>query len=156
MEFKELLAAFAAKYKIEDLNEVDGAAVLAVDGIPVELLDEPQTQSMLACAEIGFPPPDANGSYGALMLKANFMLHGTEGATLCQNPDTGAYAIVRTFPLALTDAVSLGNGLESLVNQAEDWRKILSGMRVAEEARLKVLKTGDSHHEMISNGFFHV
>ena len=33
MEFKELLAAFAAKYGIEGLNDTDGVAVLEVDGI---------------------------------------------------------------------------------------------------------------------------
>ena len=156
MEFKELLAAFAAKYGIEGLNDTDGVAVLEVDGITVELLDDPQTRSMFACAEIGFPPPDADGAFGAMMLKANFLLHGTEGATLCQNPETGAYALVRPFPLALTDAVSLGAGIESLVNQTDNWRKILAGLRVAEDVCSKGLDKGDSHHDMISNGFFHV
>ena len=156
MEFKELLSAFAAKYGVEGLDGADGAAALDVDGVSVELLDDPQTQCVLACAEIGLPPPDANGMFGTMMLQANFMLRGTEGATLCQNPETHAYALVRPFPLALTDVESFGAGLESLVNQTENWRKALAGLRIAEDAQPTALETGDSHHDMLSNGFFHV
>ena len=103
MDYKELIAAFAAKYGIEGLDGADGVAELDVDGFRVELLDDPQTHSLLACVEIGFPQPDADGAFCGLMLKANFLLRDTEGATLCQNPETGAYALVRPFPLALAD-----------------------------------------------------
>jgi hypothetical protein len=156
MEFKELLAAFAAEYGIKGLDGDDGAAALEVDGLRVELLEDPQARSVLACAEIGLPPPDANGEFGAMMLQANFLLRATAGATLCQNPDTGAYGIVRSFPLALADTASFGAGLESLVNQAENWRKILSGLREAESARAAADSSDDSHHDMISSGFVHV
>ena len=156
MEFKELLAAFAVKYGVKGLDGSDGAAELEVDGIRVELLDDPHTQSIFACAEIGHPPPDANGAFGAMMLQANFLLRGTEGATLCQNPETSAYALVRPFPLALTDVESFAAGLESLVNQVENWRKALAGLREAESAQSTAPETDDSHHDMISNGYFHV
>ena len=156
MEFKELIAGFADRYGIEGLDGADGAAELKVDGIRVELLDDPQTHSLFACAEIGHPPPDANGAFGAMMLEANFLLRATEGATLCQNPETHAYALVRPFPLALTDVESLAAGLESLVNQAENWRKALSGLHTAERARSTALESDGAHHDMISNGYFHV
>lgn len=156
MEFKELLAAFAAKYNIEGLDGAEGVAELEVDGIRVELLEDSQARSLVACAEIGLPPPDANGAFGAMMLRANFLLCATEGATLCENPETGAYAIVRQFPLAMTDAESLGAGIESLVNQTENWRKALAGLREAESARSKAQKVDDSHHDMLSSGFVHV
>ena len=61
MEFKELLAAFAAKFGIEGLGGADGVAELEVDGIRVEMLEDSQARSLIACAEIGLPPPDANG-----------------------------------------------------------------------------------------------
>ena len=156
MEFKELLAAFAAKYEVDGLDGVDGVAELEVDGIRVEMLEDSQARSLIACAEIGLPPPDANGAFGAMMLKANFLLRATAGATLCQNPETGAYALVRPFPLALTDVESLCKGLESLVNQAENWRTALLGLREAESARSETQKVDDSHHDMLSSGFFHV
>ena len=156
MEFKELLAAFAAKYGVEGLDGVDGVAELEVDGIRVELLEDPQTRSLVACAEIGLPPPDANGAFGAMMLKANFLLRATAGATLCQNPETGAYALVRPFPLALADGESLAAGLESLVNQTENWRKALAGLREAEAARSETQGVEDTHYDMLSSGYFHV
>ena len=159
MEFKELLAAFAAKYNIEGLDGAEGVAELEVDGIRVELLEDPQARSLVACAEIGLPPPDANGAFGAMMLRANFLLRATEGATLCQNPETQAYALVRPFPLAITDVESLAAGLESLANQTENWRKALAGLNTAEAAKERGAAStldGDSHHDMMASGFFHV
>ena len=156
MEFGELIAAFAAKNEIAGLDGADGVVELEVDGIRVELLEDPQTRSLVACAEIGLPPPDANGAFGSMMLKAIFLLRATAGATLCQNPETDAYALVRPFPLALTDCESLAAGLESLVNQTENWRRVLAGLREAESARSAAQDVDDSHHDMLSSGFFQV
>ena len=156
MEFNELIAAFAAKYGIKGLDGVDGAAELDVDGVRVELLEDLQTRSLVACAEIGLPPPDANGAFGSMMLKANFLLRATDGATLCENPESGAYSIVRPYPLALADVDSLCSCLESLVNQTENWRKALAGLREAESAQSKAQKVDDSHHDMLSSGFVQV
>jgi len=156
MEFKELIAGFAAKCEIAGLDGADGVAELEVDGIRVELLEDPQARSLIACAEIGLPPPDANGAFGSMMLKANFLLRATEGATLCENPESGAYSIVRPFPLAITDVESLAAGLESLANQTENWRKALAGLREAESAQSKAQKVDDSHHDMLASGFVHV
>ena len=156
MEFKDLLKAFAAKYGIEGLDGGDGTAVLSVDGISVELLNDSRARNLVACAEIGQPPPDANGAFGSMMLKANFLLRATEGATLCQNPETNAYALVRPFQLALTDVESFAAGLESLANQTENWRKALAGLNHAETARSNIQASEDSHHDMLSNGYFHV
>ena len=156
MEFNELLAAFAAKYGIEGLDGADGVAELDVEGVRVELLDDHATGCLIACAEIGHPPPDATGAFGEMMLKANFLLRATAGATLCQNPETNAYAVVRPFPLALADVASFAAGLESLVNQTENWRTALAGLHHAEDARAQAAETDDSHHDMLSSGYFHV
>ena len=156
MEFGELMAGFAAKYGIKGLDGADGVAELDVDGVRVELLDDRHARSIVACVEIGHPPPDAHGAFGAMMLQANFLLRATEGATLCQNPETRAYALVRPFPLALTDVASLAAGLESLVNQVENWRKALAGLKHAEEAKQNGAQSEDSHHDMLSSGYFHV
>ena len=156
MEFRELLAAFAAKYGIEGLDGADDVAELNVDGIRVELLNDSQNRSIFACVEIGLPQHDDNGAFASLMLQANFLLRATEGATLCQNPETHAYAIVRPFPLTLTDAETFSAGLESLLSQAENWHKMLLSLHVAETEHSKIPQPSDSHHEMISNGFFKV
>ena len=90
------------------------------------------------------------------MLRANFLLRATEGATLCENPESGAYSIVRPYPLALADVDSLCSCLESLVNQTENWRKALAGLREAESAQSETQELDDSHHDILSNGYFHV
>ena len=156
MEFKELLAAFAAKYGIKELEGADGVAELYVEGVHVELLNDSQTHSLLAYAEIGHPPPDADDKFGAMMLEANFLLRGTEGATLCRNPETHAYALLRSFPLSSMDVETLAAGLESLASHTESWRKALVGLKHAETERTRQEEAGDSHHDMLSSGYFHV
>ena len=71
MEFKELIAEFAAKYGIKELEGADDMAELYVEGVRVELLNDSRTHSLLAYAEIGHPPPDADDKFGAMMLEAN-------------------------------------------------------------------------------------
>lgn len=154
MDFKELVATFAAKYGISNLDNPEGTVELDVDGVRVEILNDDANGDLTICAEIGHPPPDADGAFGGMMLQANFLLRATEGATLCQNPESLAYAIVRSVPLATADAETLGKHIESLVNQTENWRKVLDGIKSAEENTGG--EDGDSHHEMISQGFMHV
>jgi len=156
MEFKELIAEFAAKYGIKELEGADGVAELYVEGVRVELLNDSRTHSLLAYAEIGHPQPDADDKFGAMMLEANFLLRGTEGATLCRNPETHAYALMRPFQLASTDVETLAAGLESLASHTESWRKALAGLRIGETERTKHEEAGDSHHDMLSSGYFHV
>ena len=156
MEFKDLLKAFAAKYGVEGLDGADEGAELYVEGVRVELLNDSRTHSLIAYAEIGHPPPDADGAFGAMMLEANSLLRATEGATLCKNPETHAYALLRSFPMASIDVETLATGLESLASHTESWRKTLAGPRVAESERTKHEDAGDSHHDMLSSGYFHV
>ena len=156
MEFKDLLKAFAAKYGVEGLDGADEGAELYVEGVRVELLNDSRTHSLIAYAEIGHPPPDADGAFGAMMLEANSLLRATEGATLCKNPETHAYALLRSFPMASMDVETLAIGLESLASHTESWRKTLAGPRVAEAERTKHADAGGSHHEMLSSGYFHV
>jgi hypothetical protein len=47
-------------------------------------------------------------------------------------------------------------GLKSLINQAENWRKALEGLRMAEGAREGDAPDGAAHQDMLSSGFFHV
>ena len=156
MEYNELMQGFAAKFGIAELEMHEGATVLDMDNMTVGFVHDPVEDAVMVVVEIGYPPPDADGPFGGVMLKANYLFGGTGGATLCQNPETGAYALVRPFPLALTDGESLAAGLESLVNQSENWRKALAGLREAESARTEAQEVDGSHQDMLSNGFFHV
>lgn len=83
--------------------------------------------------EIGFPPPDANGKFGEAMLQANHLFGGTDGAVLCQNPETFAYALFRPFPLPSMDVETFCGHVGKLVDQVEGWKRLMEGFRDAED-----------------------
>ena len=134
MSYEELIERFAAKYGIKDLSSENGVAAMAIDDVKVELISDEDAGCAVIYAEIGYPPPDANGRFGELMLKANHLYLGTNGGTLCQNPETDAYVIMRPVPLAqLEGAEAMGAILEETLAQVERWQHILGGLREAEE-----------------------
>lgn len=134
MEYNELMNGFAEKFAISGMEIEDNAVVLEIDGMNVSFIHEPATNEVILVAEIGRPPPDPDGIMGATMLKANYFLKGTGGAVLCQMPDTGAYAISRRCPLVAHDVNTFSSALEAFVNSADDWRNVISCLRVAEES----------------------
>ena len=133
MSYDELIAAFGEKYGIENLTGKGGAAALVIDGVKVDIISDEAADSVVVYAEIGYPPPDAGGKFGETMLKANHLFLGTNGGTLCQNPETDAYVLMRPVPLAqLEGAEAFGAILEDVLGQVDNWRSLLNGMRAAE------------------------
>ena len=80
----------------------------------------------------------------------------TDGATLCRNPETGACAIVQPLAFVEADAESLGAVVESLVTQAEHWRKVADGLGTAETERAAKETSDATHHDHLARGFLHV
>ena len=107
MEFNELVSDFATRYRVEGLSAKDGATVLEVDDMTAGIIHDPASadapdNGIMVVVEIGYPPPDADGPFGEVMLKANYLLGGTNGAILCQNPDTDASPSCAAIPLLRT------------------------------------------------------
>lgn len=135
MSYEELIAAFGAKFGIEGLVDEGGSVSLVIDGAKVDLISDAEADCVVIYAEIGYPPPDAGGKFGETMLKANHLFLGTNGGTLCQNPETDAYVLMRPVPLAqLEGAEEFGMAMEDVLAQVEHWRALLNGMRAAEVA----------------------
>lgn len=103
MEYNDLINGFAEKFAIAGLEIDDGATALEIDGIGIEIVHDQVENEIIAIAEIGVPPPDANGPFGSAMLKANYMFSGTDRAIICQNPETNAYCLMRAWPLPSLD-----------------------------------------------------
>lgn len=135
MEYNELIQGFAAKTGIANLELHDGAAALEMDDMTVGFIYDDEADTVMVVAEIGYPPPDADGPFGSMMLKANYLLGGTDGAVICQNPDTDAYALMRILPLVLLDVDTFASAVESLLNTAERWKEILSNAGEAESEK---------------------
>ena len=135
MSYEELIEEFGKQYGIDGLESQSGAAALVIDGIKIDLLSDEAADCAVIYAEIGFPPPTSDGKFGEVMLKANHLFLGTGGGTLCQNPETDAYALMRPVPLArLEGAEAFGAILEDVLSQVENWRQVITGMRGADTA----------------------
>ena len=91
--------------------------------------------TIMVVAELGYPPPDANGKLGEVMLKSNYLYNGSNGAVLCMNPETSAYALMQTWALDPLDVETFAKNVESFINNAEKWKDVLQGMRKAESAK---------------------
>jgi len=135
MSYEDLIAAFGAKFGIEGLVDEGGSVSLVIDDIKVDLISDAEADCVVIYAEIGYPPPDAGGKFGETMLKANHLFLGTSGGTLCQNPETDAYVLMRPVPLVQLEGVeAFGAVVEDVLAQVEHWRALLNGMREAEVA----------------------
>ena len=135
MQFEELIKGFAGRFGIADGQIDDGTAVFDIDGMTVGFVHDETSGTVMVVAEIGYPPPDANGKFGEIMLKSNYLYNGTNGAVLCMNPETSAYALMQTWSLDPLDAETFVKNVESFVNNAEKWKDVLLGMRKAEAAK---------------------
>ena len=135
MEYRELIDAFAAKCGLEGSDAKDGVAVFDIDGMTVGFVNDETSAAVMVVAEIGYPPPDANGKFGEVMLKSNYLYNGSNGAVLCMNPETSAYALMQTWALDPLDVETFAKNVESFINNAEKWKDVLLGMRTAEAAR---------------------
>ena len=142
MEYRELIDAFAAKCGLEGSDAKDGVAVFDIDGMTVGFVNDETSAAVMVVAEIGYPPPDANGKFGEVMLKSNYLYNGSNGAVLCMNPETSAYALMQTWALDPLDVETFAKNVESFINNAEKWKDVLQGMRKAEAAKEDLDKTG--------------
>ena len=161
MQFAELIKEFAETYDVAGLAAEDGSAALEIDGIHLEIIhtrpaDAPVAGALLVdvvlvCAEIGAEPAEGADEFASTMLRANFLFRGSGGGTLCQNPQTKAYALVRPFILSALDVELFAKKLAMLVDQVERWRALLGNWRVAKEA-----STESVGNFIFANGFIPV
>jgi hypothetical protein len=135
MEFNELVESFAASLGVEGVEIEGGAAAFEIDGMKVNIFNDAEAGTVMVYGEIGQPASDDDRSFGPAMLKANHLFGGTGGATLCQNPETGEYAIFQAFPLSGLNAESLAEQVARIVDKTEHWRNILNAFQTAEREK---------------------
>ena len=135
MEYNELIGSFAASLGIEGVETEGGVAAFEIDGMKINIFHDAEADAVMVYGEIGRPPSEDDRSFGAAMLKANHLFGGTGGATLCQDPETGGYAIFQAFPLGGLDAESLAAQVARIVDKTEHWRNILNAFQVAEREK---------------------
>ena len=147
MEFNELIADFGTRHKVENLVAVDSAAALDIDGIIVTIVAKEDV--LILSAEIGEPPADGAAAFANLLLEANLQ----SGVFFAKAPDPGPYMVVRRTPLSLLDAETFDTALETFVNQAETWRRLLADFRPVAKA---AAERTDGVPQFGTNGFVQV
>ena len=127
MEFKELITDFATRHNVEGLSADGDIAALDIDGIVVGLNDDGGV--LAATAEIGEPPADGRDAFAEMLLEANF---GSD-FVFAKSSESGNYVLKHGIALDGLDGEAFDAALESLVNRAETWRKLLENFRPAAE-----------------------
>ena len=125
MELKELLDNFAVKYGIDGIVIEDGEATLVVEFTAVKIREATNAKAIIVTAVIGGPVPDSKGRLASFMLQANHIFSGADAMTICQNPETDEYVVLRAIPKAIADVDSLSETIETLVAIVEEWRENL-------------------------------
>ena len=148
MEYNELIADFAKRHNVDNLVAVDGAASLDIDGIIVTIVANEET--LILSAEIGEPPAEGAATFSDLLLEANLQ----SGAYFAKGPEHGPYLVVRRLPLTLIDAAAFDAALESFVNNAETWRRLLADFRPV--AKTAAEHAGAERPSLGSNSFMQV
>ena len=123
MEFNKLIDDFASRHKVEGLVVVNGAASLDFDGIIVIIVASGDVLTL--SAEIGDPPAEGAGAFSNLLLEANTQ----SGMYFAKSPDPGPYLVLRRLLLPMLDSDAFDAELESFVNNAETWRRLLADFR---------------------------
>ena len=128
MDFPQLVSNFADRHGLANLAAADNAAALDIDGIVVTLVAV--GDALLISAEIGEPPSEGRAEFAELMLEANLQSE----SFFAKEPESGAYVLVRRLAIPTLDDESFDAALESLVNLAETWRRLLTDFRPVAKA----------------------
>ena len=122
MDYSQRMNDFAAKIGLPPPETAAGTVVIDVNGVPVSFVDDASGGAILLHAPIGEAPDGAEGNLARRMLEANAALCEKPGAALCQDPETKAFAAIRTIPLQLADPDFLAEAVGDLVKTAAAWR----------------------------------
>ena len=147
MEYKELIGAFLAKYGLAAPPGEEKIGAVEIDGTSVTLREDAAAGALILSAEVDDMPPDENGRFASILLKASGLLSANAEGAFCVDDDDVFHA-VRSVPLALADIDSLSAAVEGLVALVAEWRGRLGGDRPADHHRphAEAAARGDGRH----------
>ena len=125
MDYAQRMNGFAAKCGLPPPETATGAVVIDFNGIAVSFLDDASGGAILLHAEIGEVLGGSVGSVARDMLAANAALRERPGAILCQDPETKAFAAIRSIPLQAAEPDVLVETVGDLVRTVASWRERL-------------------------------
>lgn len=118
-----LIEKLGKEIGIEGLSlDEDGFCCLAFDEkITVNIQYEESENNVIFFAEVGIVSPKEQAETFPLLLEANLLTIGTQGATLGAERETGSVLLSLRVPVSTLDYAAFHKSLETFVNTAEIW-----------------------------------
>lgn len=131
MDFGELIKGLAEKMGIGGEIEVDDdqRCFLEFDGMGVVIQGVDAAETVALLSPVGMPPPEDPAQLYRALLEANYLFHGTSGATLSVNPEDGGVMLCRSLDGKALDADGLLVALDAFLNTLVAWRSFVGEYR---------------------------
>ena len=125
MDYTQRMNGLAAKCGLPPPDTATGAVVIDFNGIAVSFLDHEPDGMIVLHSGIGEALGGSGGEVARDMLAANAALREKPGAVLALDPETKAFAAIRSIPLAVAEPDVLVEAVGDLVHTAASWRERL-------------------------------
>ena len=126
MDYTQRMNDFAAKCGLPQPDTAAEAVVIDFNGIAVSFLDNASGGAIVLHAEIGEAFGGSGDEAARDMLAANAALRERPGAILCQDPETKAFAAIRSIPLQVAEPDVMVEAVGDLVKTVASWRERLA------------------------------
>ena len=125
MDYTQRMVDFTAKCGLPPPDAAAGAVVIDFNGSAVSFLEDASGGEIVLHAEIGEALGGSGGEAARDMLAANDALRERPGAVLCQDPETKAFAVIRSIPLKVAEPDVMIEAVGDLVKTAASWKERL-------------------------------
>lgn len=115
---------------IDDLElDEEGAAVIEVDDLVVDLQGYEDAEVLLAAIDLGPLPQGVEHAAMRLLLHGNFSWRETGGGVLALSPDQDRIILLARYETELMSSDELEERIDALALAAADWRGRLAGIK---------------------------
>ena len=141
MEYRELIADFAAKIGLEDFapNE-EGVCQLIDENMVITIQDCGEIGLILITAPMAKLPARTAGVLLRRLLAANFLYEKTMGATIALDEKSGMLYLTRYDALGQLDGEGLKARLESFATVLDQWRREIANKATGKKASCKKVR----------------
>lgn len=138
MEYRELIADFAAKVGLEDFapNE-EGVCQLIDENTVITIQDCGEIGLILITAPMAKLPARTAGVLLSRLLAANFLYEKTMGATIALDEKSGMLYLTRYDALGQLDGEGLKARLESFATVLDQWRREIANKATGKKVSCK-------------------
>ncbi len=124
-QFSKLLSEFKNYIGLEELNFAqENLCLLGIDDYVLEI--SLQGPNLSLSANLGTVPEEQKEKYYARLLRANYYLLESRGASLAVNPINQEIQIIYNVPIQVVDFNMFTNIVENFLNNVDYWKDVLT------------------------------